>query len=183
MFLYIVRIVEEMNKKIIVGFVVVVITVVIVAIFAFQDLVNPPVDFSGVNPSTSLTTADLLPQTLTDILLIQRSVYTEEIVVDMGTLFFIVELTSAQYDGIAVYIFKAQNETLALETLKVLFEDNNWYGGASSYIQTDNWFTVNKGGRNVFFWQINVWIFGIDAESEDIRNDAANDLVQYLRDL
>ena len=39
------------------------------------------------------------------------------------------------------------------------------------------------GERYSFWWRSGVWIFGVDAENDDILNQAAKDLIQHLKSL
>jgi hypothetical protein len=175
---------ELMNKKyiaFIAAVVVVVIAVIVVAVLVLPGIFTAPVDISGINLATARTTDELLPMTLADKNLIAGSNITEDEVVTGDTLSFHVTRTSAQYNGVRVYIIKAPSASDASETLGVLFDDDAWYGGASSSVKTNDWFTASKGGRTAFFWKSDIWVFGIDAENDTIRNNAAKDLVQYLK--
>jgi len=80
-------------------------------------------------------------------------------------------------------VLKAESTSDASDALKLILEDEDWYGGASSYTKTNDWFTASKGGRSIFFWRSGVWIFGVDAENDNTRNSVAEDFVQHLRTL
>ena len=170
-----------MNKKIIVIVVIVAVVAVVAAAFLLSGLFNPPVDISGINPPTTLSTFDLLPTTVADIQLNPANILTDFVDVDILTRTFVVEHTQAEYDGITVHVIKADSETDASETLDTIFED--WHGEASSTVQTPDWFTATEEGWSAFFWRSGVWVFGIDAGNDSTRNDAANDLVQFLKAL
>ncbi len=173
-----------MNKKYIgiIALVVVVIVVILaVALFVLPGMFSPPVDISGVNPSTDLLTTELLPPTLAGKQLNTGSVTTEAELVTVGTRMFEVQHTSALFDGVTVHIIKAQSVSDASDTLEVLLDDDAWYGGSSTYTKTNDWFTASKGGRSAFFWRSNIWVFGIDAEDDSTRNSVASDLVQHLK--
>jgi len=163
--------------------VVVIIAIAVAALVILPGLFKPPVDISGVSPSTALTAEGILPSAVSGEQLVAESVYNETLTVDTGARTFDIEYTRAEYDGIFIDVFKAESTSDASDTLRLLLEDEDWYGGASSYTQTNDWFTANKGGRSVFFWRSGTWIFGVDAENDSTRNNAANDLVQHLRTL
>ena len=174
-----------MNKKIIAIIAIVAIVVIAIgAVIAFvilPGLFTPPVDISGVSPSTSLTGQELLPSAVAGEQLVIDSNYTETLTADTGTRTFDLEHTRAEYNGIFIHIFKVEFTSDASDTLALLLDDEDWYGGASAYVQTNDWFTAIKEGRSVFFWRANTWIFGVDAENDTIRDNAANELVQHLR--
>lgn len=177
----------NMNKKIIAIIAIVAIVVIaigaVLALVILPGLFTPPVDISGVSPSTSLTGQELLPSTVAGEQLVIDSNYTETLTADTGTRTFDLEHTRAQYNGIYIHIFKAEFTSDASDTLTLLLDDEDWYGSPSSYTQTNDWFTAVKEGRSVFFWRSGTWIFGVDAENDNTRNNAANDLVQHLRTL
>ena len=175
-----------MNKKyiaIIAVVVIAVIAIMVVALLVLPGLFTPPADISGINPSTTMSTDELLPSTLADKDLTAGSVDTVNATVTTDTRSFDVEHTSAGYNGVTVHIIKAQSESDASDTLDVLLDDDDWYGGASSHTQTNDWFTASKGGRSAFFWRSGRWVFGVDAENDNTRNGVANDLVQHLKGL
>jgi len=173
-----------MNRKYIA--IIAVVAIVIIAIIAVVLVVLPglftaPVDISGINPATTMTTDELLPSALADKQLTEGSVDTVNVTVTTASRNFEVEHTSAEYNGVTVHIIKTKSESDASDTLDVLLDD--WYGSASSHTKTNDWFTASKGGRSAFFWRSGVWVFGVDAENDSTRNAAANDLVQHLKGL
>lgn len=173
-----------MNKKyiaIIAVVAIVIIAIIAVVLVVLPGLFTPPVDISGINPATTMTTDELLPSTLAGKQL--GSVDTVNATVTTDSTSFEVEHTSAEYNGVTVHIIKTQSESYASDTLDVLLDDDDWYGGASSHTQTNDWFTASKEGRSAFFWRSGIWIFGVDAENDSTRNDVANDLVQHLKGL
>jgi len=175
-----------MNKKyiaIIGAVVIVVIAIAVAALVILPGLLRAPVDISGVNPSTTLTTEALLPSAVAGAQLVNGSVYNETLTADTGTRTFELEHTRAEYNGIFLHVLKAQSTSDASDALRLILEDENWYGGASSYTKTNDWFTASKGGSSIFFWRSGIWIFGVDAENDTARNSAANDFVQHLRTL
>lgn len=175
-----------MNKKLvaIIAVVVVVVVIVIAAVVVILPrLFTPPVDFSGISLAATRTTDELLPMTLADKDMVTDSNDTREQVVTVGTTSFNITHTSAQYDEATVHIIKTQSASEASDTLGVVFEDDAWYGGASSSTKTNDWFTASKGGSTAFFWRSGIWIFGIEAPNDNLRNDVAQDLVQYLKSL
>jgi hypothetical protein len=172
-----------MNKKyiIIAAIVAIVVVIIVAAVLVLLSLFTAPVDVSGINLSTSLTTNDLLPLTLADRQLTAGSNVTGSEVVTTDFRSFNVMHTSAEYDGVTVHIIKAHSASDASDTLGVLLNDDAWYGSASSSVKTNDWFTVSKGGRTAFFWRTDLWVFGVDAENDTIRNAVANSLVQHLK--
>ena len=174
-----------MNKKIIA--IIAIVAIVVIAIAAVIVLVilpglfTPPVDISGTNPSTTLTPQELLPTTILGNSTVPDTFLNQTLDIYTDTTTFEVEYARIEYDGIIIRIFKAQSTSQASDTLRLILEDEDWFGGASSYVQTNDWFTAIKEGRSVFFWRTNTWIFGVDAENDTIRNNAANELVQHLR--
>jgi hypothetical protein len=175
-----------MNKKyiaLIAVVVVIVVAIVVVALVILPGLFTPPVDISGINLSTSMTTSQLLPSTLGDKQLVQGSNTTETTVVTTDSRTFDVEYTSALFDGVTVHIIKAQTVADAADTLDVLYDDNAWSGSGSTRTKTNDWFTASKTDMSAFFWKSDVWVFGVDAENDTIRNAAASDFVQYLKSL
>jgi len=173
-----------MNKKyiaIIAVVAIVIIAIIAVVLVVLPGLFTPPVDISGINPATTMTTDELLPSALAGKQL--GSVDTVNATVTTDSRSFEVEHTSAEYNGVTVHIIKIKSESDASDTLDVLLDDDDWYGGASSHTQTNDWFTASKEGRSAFFWRSGIWIFGVDAENDSTRNDVANDLVQHLKGL
>lgn len=161
-----------------------VVAIVIIAIIALVLLVlpglfTPPVDISGINPATTMTTDELLPSALADKQLGNVDTANKTVTTDSRN--FEVEHTSAEYNGVTVHIIKTKSESDASDTLDVLLDDGDWYGSASSHTKTNDWFTASKGGRSAFFWRSGIWVFGVDAENDSTRNDVANDLVQHLK--
>jgi len=176
-----------MNTKIIAIIAVVAIAVIataaVIAFVILPGLFTSPVDISGTNPSTTLTPQELLPTTILGNPTVPDTFLNQTLTVYGDTTTFEVEYARIEYDGIVIRIFKAQSTSEASDTLRLILEDEDWFGGASSYVQTNDWFTAIKEGRSVFFWRSNTWIFGVDAENDDTRNNATNDLVQHLRTL
>jgi hypothetical protein len=171
------------NKKYL-AIVAVIVVAVIIGIVAFvflSGIFNPPVDISGINIATTRTNNELLPSTVAGLQL--GSNITEDELFTSDSNSFDVTHTTAQYGDLTVHIYKTQYSSDASDALTVLLSDESLYGGASSSVKTNDWFTANKGGRSVFFWKSGVWVFGIDAENDTIRNTVANDFVQYLRSL
>jgi len=175
-----------MNKKFVAIIAVVVVAVVIViaaVVVILPSLFAPPVDFSGINLATTRTTDELLPMTLADQSMVADSNDTRTQTVTSGTSSFSITHTSAMYGEATVHIIKTQSASEASDTLGVVFEDDAWYGGASSSTKTNDWFTASKGGSTAFFWRSGIWVFGIEAPNDNLRNDVAQDLVQYLKSL
>jgi len=175
-----------MNKKyiaIIAVVAIVIIAIIAVVLLVLPGLFTPPVDISGINPATTMTTDELLPSALAGKQLTEGSVDTGNATVTTDGTNFEVEHTSAEYNGVTVHIIKTKSESDASGTLDVLLDDDRWYGGASSHTKTNDWFTASKGGRSAFFWRSGIWVFGVDAENDSTRNDVANDLVQHLKGL
>jgi len=175
-----------MNKKFvaIIAVVVVVVVIVIAAVVVIlPSLFTPPADFSGINLADTRTTDELLPMTLADLSMVADSNDTRTQTVTSDTTSFSITHTSAMYGEATVHIIKAQSASEASDTLDVVFEDDNWYGGASSSTKTNDWFTASKGGSTAFFWRSGIWVFGIEAPNDNLRNDVAQDLVQYLKSL
>jgi hypothetical protein len=173
-----------MNKKyliILALVVVVVVAIIVVAVVILPGLFTPPVDISGINPSTNIAGSALLPATLAGKQLDQESVDTSDFSVSTFSRDFVTIHTTAQYEGVTVHIFKAQSTSDGSDLLGGLFSDDGWYGGASSSVKTNDWFTVSKAGRSAFVWRSSSWVFGVDAENDAVRNSAARDLVQYLK--
>lgn len=171
-----------MNKKyiaIIAVVAIVIIAIIAVVLVVLPGLFTPPVDISGINPATTMTTDELLPSALADKQL--GNVDTVNVTVTTASRNFEVEHTSAEYNGVTVHIIKTKSESDASDTLDVLLDD--WYGSASSHTKTNDWFTASKGGRSAFFWRSGVWVFGVDAGNDSTRNDVANGLVQHLKGL
>jgi len=107
-----------MNKKyvaIIAVVVVAVIAIMVVALVVLPGLFTPPADISGINPSTSLATDELLPSTLADKDLTAGSVDTVNATVTTDTRSFEVEHTSAEYNGVTVHIIR-HNPNQMLQT-------------------------------------------------------------------
>ena len=161
--------------------VVVVVAIVIVAVVTLSGLFSSPVDISGINPSTDMAASALLPSTLSGKQLDQGSVNTSNLSVGSFSQSFDVIHTTAQYDGVTVHIFKAQSTSDTSDLLGGLLSDSRWYGENSAYTRTNDWFTARKAGRSAFVWRSNVWVFGVDAENDTVLNNAATDLVQYLK--
>jgi hypothetical protein len=175
-----------MNKKyiaIVAAVIIIVVVMVVAAVVILPGLFKPPVDISGISLSTDMTGSTLLASTLAGKQLDQGSVGTSNEQVTTGARDFEVAHTTADYDGVSVHVIKAQFTSDASDVLDVLLSDDDWYGSASASTKTNDWFTASKGGRSVFFWRSDVWVFGIDAENDTVRNNAASDLVQHLRTL
>lgn len=175
-----------MNKKyvaVVASIVVAIVAIAVVAFVVLSSLFAPPVDISGINLSATSSSYELLPLVVAGKHLDEGSSFTVPLAVDTGIRTFEVERTRATYDGTFVHVFKADSTSDASDTLAVLVADVNWFGDASSYTQTSDWFTANKDDRSAFFWQSGTLMFGIDAVDENTRNNAAEDLVQYLRSL
>jgi len=169
------------NMAILLVVIIIVVAIIIVALVVLPSIFAPPVSISGINPSTDLTTDALLASTLAGKPLDQASVDTsvEQVFTDGGS--FEVTHTTAEYDGVTVHIIKAQFTSDASDVLVVLLDDDAWYGGASASMKTNDWFTASKGGRSAFFWRSNIWVFGVDAENDTVRNNVASDFVQHLK--
>ncbi len=65
---------------------------------------------------------------------------------------------------------------------------NNTYGiwlhySSDNNVLSGNNVTASKGGSTAFFWRSGMWVFGIEAPNDNLRNDVAQDLVQYLKSL
>ena len=175
-----------MNKKymaILAAVIIIVVVIVVAAVVILPGLFKPPVDISGIDLSTDMTSSTLLASTLAGKQLDQGSVSTSNEQVTTDARDFEVTHTTAEYDGVTVHIIKAQFSSDTADVLDVLINDDGWYGSASASTKTNDWFTASKGGRSAFFWISGVWVFGIDAESDTVRNNAASDLAQHLRTL
>jgi hypothetical protein len=174
--------VDSLNKKLLIALVIVVIAVVavIVGIFVLPGAFVPPVDTSGVNLPITMTTEELLPAELAGQSLAENE--TGDATVDTGTGSFSVEETWALYDPNEVYIIKAHDQSDALDTLNVIYED--WFGsGSGTRTKTTNWFKCDIDGICAFFWRSDVWVFGVVAGDGTTRQQAAEDFVQHLNDL
>ncbi|KPV62929.1 MAG: hypothetical protein AOA66_1119 [Candidatus Bathyarchaeota archaeon BA2] len=100
------------KRKILIIAVVIVVVVIIVAAAAYflLGVFKPPVDISGVSPSTDLTTEQLVPSALIGKQLVDN--YTDIEYLD-GTP---IDYTIAEYDGVTIAIYKAPSQTDASET-------------------------------------------------------------------
>ncbi|UCG45196.1 MAG: hypothetical protein JSV58_07485 [Candidatus Bathyarchaeota archaeon] len=174
---------EKKHIALVAALAVVALTIGMIVFVILPSLFAPPVDISGISPAAYSSSYELLPQIVAGMPMIGGSDFTVPLTVDTGTRIFEVERTRATYDGIFVHIFKADSTSEASDTLVAILEDVNWYGEASSKVQTNDWFTVYKDNRSVFFWRSGVLLFGIDADTETTRNNAAEDFVLYLRSL
>lgn len=167
-----------MNKKLVIAIVAVALIVIaVVAIVAYVFLsraFKPPVDISGVSPSPNLTTEQLLPEALINKPL--TSNYTTTKYLDGTPIYY----TTAYYDEVIVHIAKAPSYADASETLNALYDA---YEFARSTTKTSNWFTAKGEGYSAFFWKSGVWVFGVEAENSDVRDQVATEFVQHLRGL
>ncbi|MCS7123854.1 MAG: hypothetical protein NZ932_00330 [Candidatus Bathyarchaeota archaeon] len=77
-----------------------------------------------------------------------------------------------------VNIYRAPSLTDASQVLNALYEE---YRLAKFRTKTSDWFTAEADGYSVFYWKPGVWMFGVEAENSDTRNQAATELVQHLR--
>jgi len=163
------------KKKILIIAAVIVVAMIIVAAVCFLlGAFKPPVDISGVSPSSDLTTAQLVPSTLIGTQLMDN--YTGIEYLD-GTP---IGYTTAQYDGVIVSIYKAPSHADASGTLNALYDE---YEYATSRTKTSDWFTAEGTGYSVFYWKSGIWLFGVEAENSNTRNQAATELVQHLKSL
>lgn len=162
------------KRKILMIVVVIVVVVIIVAAAAYFLLgaFKPPVDISGVSPSTDLTTEQLVPSALIGKQLVDN--YTDIKYLD-GTP---IDHTIAQYDGVTVSVYKAPTEIDASDILNALYDE---YELARARTKTPDWFTAEVDGYRVFFWKSGIWVFGVEAENSETRNQAATELIQHLR--
>ena len=170
-----------MSKKwmLIVGVIVVVVGALGVgAYFLLSSAFRPPVDASGINLSSTLTTEEVLPAQLISKPLGEESVYTRQRVGTTDGVEFTVTQTSAEYDGIMLHIVKAGTELDASRALDIFYDG---YTGTGTKTKTSDWFTFEGGGTGVFFWKSGRWVFGVEAGNSETRNQAATGLVQELR--
>jgi len=173
-----------LNKKLLFALVIVIIAAVVVAvgIFLLPGLFAPPVDISGVNPPTTMTTEELLPMELAGNQLLIETIQTGDAQVTTGTRSFLVEHTLALYDGITINIIKADDKSDASDALEDIYEDE-YESGSGTRTKTTNWFKCDIDGKCVFFWRSGVWVFGVEAGDGTTRQQAAEDFVQHLNDL
>jgi hypothetical protein len=162
-----------MNKKLLL-IIIVMIVVAVGAVVIFLATQGPPVDISGIEVSGTRTARELFPSTIAGKHLNEGSI------VDMdqsGT--FGAEYTIAEYEDVKVNIFKAESDSHAYDILGNIL--HGWYEDATVHVRINNWFTANSGTHSVFYWQSGIWVFGIDAQNDDVRNQAARDFIQYIK--
>jgi hypothetical protein len=167
-------------------------------------LLGPLVNISEINTPTNIDLAGLLPSKVNGEQLDSGSIETEKLYVvcghflsaevapeDIDKIKYNVEHTRAQYEGVVIHLFKASwwdTQTILYILSHVGTKDDisldvDWYGAALSSFGWVDRVTLTKGDRSAFFWRSGEWIFGVDAENHEIRNDAAIDLFQHLKSL
>jgi hypothetical protein len=167
-------------------------------------LLGPLVNISGINTPNNMDLAVLLPSKVIGEQLDSGSIETEKLYVvcghflsaevapeDIEKIKYNVEHTRAQYKGVVIHLFKASwwdTQTILYILSHVGTKDDisldvDWYGAALSSFGWVDRVTLTKADRSVFFWRSGEWVFGVDAENYEIRNDAAIDLFQHLKSL
>jgi len=146
--------------------------------FLLGGAFRPPVDASGINLSSTLTTEEVLLGQLVNKPLNEETVYTRQRVGTTDGVEFTVTQTSAEYDGIVVHIVKAGTELDASRALDIFYDG---YTGTGTKTKTSDWFTFEGGGTSVFFWKSGRWVFGVESGKSETRNQAATELVESLR--
>jgi hypothetical protein len=162
----------------IVSFVVLVGALAVGMYFFLSSAFRPPVDASGINLSSTLTTEEVLPAQLINNPLNEETVYTRQRVGSTDGFEFTVTQTSAEYDGIMLHVLKAGTELDASRALDILYDG---YTGTGTKTKTSDWFTFEGGGTSVFFWKSGRWVFGVEAGDSETRNQASTELVQEFR--
>jgi len=122
--------------------------------FLLGGAFRPPVDASGINLSSTLTTEEVLLGQLVNKPLNEETVYTRQRVGTTDGVEFTVTQTSAEYDGIVVHIVKAGTELDASRALDIFYDG---YTGTGTKTKTSDWFTFEGGGTSVFFWKSGRW--------------------------
>jgi hypothetical protein len=146
--------------------------------FFLSSAFTPPVDTSGINLSSTLTTEEVLPAQLINKPLNEETVYTRQRVGTTDGFEFTVTQTSAEYDGIMLHILKAGTELDASRALDIFYDG---YTSTGTKTIASDWFTFEGGGTSVFFWKSGRWVFGVEAGDRETRNQAATELVQEFR--
>lgn len=144
------------------------------------DLSSPPVDFSGINIPSSLTRLELLPDEL-----MNEPLNMENLVGGwMSSGYGEVLKTAMEYNGITLRVWKAEN----LDGAKDAFEDYYSDAAFSEYVEyimeekpIPSWFTFEDEGISGFVWVSDIWVFGVEADDAETRNQAASEWIQELR--
>lgn len=170
----------------VIGFIAIIIVVSGVGFYSFLggqiggDLLSPPVDVSGINLSSDITREDLLPDQL-----VGESLNTETVVGGWksGSGYGYVQTTEAEYGGVTLHVWKAATEQEATSALEDYYDDpfDFFYSGSTQKTGTQSWFTFDGSGISGFAWTSGVWIFGVEAENAQTRNQAATEWMQELR--
>lgn len=177
-----------MNKKILIALVIVSIVIIVATVVGIFLLggPNPPVDISGINPPTTMTTEELLPAELAGVQLDEGNVYTYDEQLPTGSY---VKSTMAKYDGIWIFIVRANNTSDASLALDLTYE-NMFGSGSGTRTKTADWFQCDIDGLHAFVWRSGVWVFGVQsgeygvqAGDSDTMKQAAEELVEHLRSL
>jgi len=96
---------------------------------------------------------------------------------------YYVNTTSAEYNGITLRVWKTETEAEATVAFEKYYDDpfEDYFSGSRHKTKSIGWFTFEGGGTSGFAWISGVWIFGVEAENTEARNEAAAEWAQELR--
>ena len=142
-------------------------------------------DFSGIDLSQNLTTEELLPTQLANKTLNKEKIYTFP-AWGWGTLGeYNVTKTSALYDGILIEIIKADDEPEANFYYDRVYDREDFFddvSGARHRFRGPSWFTYDADNTSGIYWKSGIWVFRVESENQETRNQAVEELVKELED-
>ena len=154
----------------------------------FRDLFTPtiaPLDLSGIDLPQNLTTEGLLPTQLANKTLNEEKVFTGP-AWGYGTFGeYNVTKTSAHYDGIIIEIIKADDEPEASFYYARSYDREDFFDdvyGHQSKFRGLSWFTYDADDISGVYWKSGIWVFRVESEDQENRNQAAEEFVQELED-
>ena len=154
-------------------------------VFFLAGSFTPPVDISGINVSSTIAAEEVLPDLLINESLNRGTIGTGWMSGFADGIEYYANRTSAKYNGITLIVLKTETEIEATKVFERYFDDpfeSHTYGWRSKH-KTPWWFTFEGGGTSGFAWISSVWIFGVEAENAEARNQAAEEWTQQLREM
>lgn len=171
------------KKWILIGVIAVIVIVSGVAAYSFigalPEIFSPPVDVSGIHISSELESAEIFPDQMNNAILNPVNLMGGA----AGGFGYMVRTTEYDYNGITLRVWKAQNESEATNAFEGYYDDpfDFLYYGSKQKTKTPAWFTFEGDQVSGFAWKSGVWIFAVEAENAEIRNQATAEWVQELR--